>query len=153
MRFYFLLFITIYWLFLILAPLNAYAEEVNYPYEDFNLKSIYQLNDGKVIYIEQTGWGNTVWEKDKSSRELNKISYVWSFEGIAKECNAYGKDLKNVLFATQKEYYYWGGIDGNPPIRMYNLYEPHPHFSYHTDIGMVPDMKEAKAWCTFYEAL
>ena len=27
MRFYFLLFITIYWLFLILAPLNAYAEE------------------------------------------------------------------------------------------------------------------------------
>jgi len=26
-RFYFLLFITIYWLFLILAPLNAYAEE------------------------------------------------------------------------------------------------------------------------------
>ena len=27
MRFYFLLFITIYWLFLILAPLNAYAED------------------------------------------------------------------------------------------------------------------------------
>ena len=27
MRFYFLLFITIYWLFLILAPLNAFAEE------------------------------------------------------------------------------------------------------------------------------
>ena len=27
MRFYFLLFITIYWLFLIIAPLNAYAED------------------------------------------------------------------------------------------------------------------------------
>jgi len=27
MRFYFLLFITIYWLFLILAPLNAFAED------------------------------------------------------------------------------------------------------------------------------
>jgi len=26
-RFYFLFFITIYWLFLILAPLNAFAEE------------------------------------------------------------------------------------------------------------------------------
>ena len=79
MRFYFLLFITIYWLFLILAPLNAYAEEVNYPYKDFNVKSVYQLDDGKIIYIEQTGWGNTIWEKDKSSRELNKISYVWFF--------------------------------------------------------------------------
>ena len=56
-------------------------------------------------------------------------------------------------FASSKEYYYGGGIDGTPPIRMYNLYEPHPHFSYHTDVGMVPDMKEAKAWCTFYEAL
>ena len=147
------LFLILVWTFLILAPLNTFAEEVNYPYADFNVKSVYQLDDGKIIYIEQTGWGNTIWEKDKSSRELNKISYVWSFEGIAKECNAYGKDLKNVLFATQKEYYYGGGIDGNPPIRMYNLYEPHPHFSYHTDIGMVPDMKEAKAWCTFYEAL
>ena len=45
----------------------------------------------------------------------------------------------------------WGGIDENFTIRMYQLYEPHPHFTYHTDIGMVPDMKEAKAWCTFYE--
>ena len=30
MRFYFLLFITIYWLFLILAPLNAFAEDKIY---------------------------------------------------------------------------------------------------------------------------
>ena len=147
------LFLILVWTFLILAPLNTFAEEVNYPYADFNVKSVYQLDDGKIIYIEQTGWGNTIWEKDKSSRELNKISYVWSFEGIAKECNAYGKDLKNVLFASQKEYYMWGGIDENFTIRMYHLYEPHPHFTYHTDIGMVPDIKKAKAWCTFYEAL
>ena len=63
MRFYFLLFITIYWSFLILAPLNTFAEEVKYPYKDFNVKSVYQLDDGKIIYIEQTGWGNTIWEK------------------------------------------------------------------------------------------
>ena len=146
------LFLILIWVFLIIAPLNAFAEEVKYPYKDFNVKSVYQLDDGKIIYIEQTGWGNTIWEKKKNGK-FKKISHVWFVAGIAKECNAYGKDLKNVLFATQKEYYYWGGIDGNPPIRMYNLYEPHPHFSYHTDIGMVPDMKEAKAWCTFYEAL
>ena len=33
MRFYFLLFITIYWLFLILAPLNAYAGNIVYECE------------------------------------------------------------------------------------------------------------------------
>ena len=129
---------------------SAYTEEVNYPYDDFKLQDTYQINDGKTVYIEQTPVGHTIWVKDKSSKELNKISNVWFFLGISKECE--GEKL-NVLFATQKEYYYWGGIDGNPPIRMYNLYEPHPHFSYHTDIGMVPDMKEAKAWCAFYEAL
>jgi len=45
----------------------------------------------------------------------------------------------------------WGGIDESPIITMYNLYESHPHFTSHTDIGMIPDMKEAKAGCTFYE--
>ena len=139
------------WTFLILAPLNAFAEEVDYPYADFQLQDIYQIDDGKDIYIEQTLFGHTIWGKDKSSRELNKISHVWFFYGIAKECDGFGKILKNVLFASQKEYYMWGGIDENSPIRMYNLYEPHPHFTYHTDIGMVPDMEEAKAWCTFYE--
>ena len=145
------LLLILIWTFLILAPLNTFAEEVDYPYADFQLQDIYQIDDGKDIYIEQTGSGNTIWRKDKSSRELNKISHVWFFYGIAKECDGFGKILKNVLFASQKEYYMWGGIDENPAIRMYNLYEPHPHFTYHTDIGMVPHMMEAKAWCTFYE--
>jgi len=128
---------------------NIYAEEVNYPYAEFKLQEIYQIDDGKVVYIEQTGVGHTIWVKHKSSKELNKISDVWFFYGIAKECD--DKSLKNVLFASQKEYYMWGGIDENPAIRMYNLYEPHPHFTYHTDLGMVPHIKEAKEWCTFYE--
>ena len=50
------LFLILVWTFLILAPLNTFAEEVNYPYADFNVKSVYQLDDGKIIYIEQTGW-------------------------------------------------------------------------------------------------
>ena len=147
------LFLILIWAFLILAPLNTFAEEVDYPYADFQLQDIYQIDDGKAVYIEQTGWGHTIWGKDKSSRELNKISHVWFFYGIAKECDGFGKILKNVLFASQKEYYMWGGIDENFTIRMYHLYEPHPHFTYHTDIGMVPHMKEAKAWCTFYEPI
>ena len=49
MRFYFLLFITIYWLFLILAPLNAYAED-----KIFTCKPViagYPQKDGK-FYME-----------------------------------------------------------------------------------------------------
>ena len=127
---------------------SVYAEEVNYPYDDFKLQNTYQINDGKTVYIEQTPFGHTIWAKDKSSKELNKISSVWFFLGIAKECE--GVKL-NVLFATQKEYYMWGGIDDEPTIRIYNLYEPDPHFTNDTALGMVPNMKEAKQFCTFYE--
>ena len=67
---------------------NTFAEEVDYPYGDFQLQDIYQIDDGKAVYIEQTGWGHTIWEKDKSSRELNKISHVWFFYGIAKNVMA-----------------------------------------------------------------
>ena len=139
--------------FLVLNDYQTQAEEFNYPYQDFQLQNIYQIDEGKTIYIEQTVLGHTIWEKDKSSRELNKISHVWFFYGIAKECHGYGKVLKNVLFASQKEYYMWGGIDENFTIRMYHLYEPHPHLTYHTDIGMVPNMNEAKSWCDFYKPI
>ena len=129
---------------------NVYAEEfrVKYPYVDFKLQDIYQINDGKTVYIEQTSVGHTIWVNDESFNHLNKISNVWFFHGIAKECE--GVKL-NVLFATQKEYYMWGGIDDEPTIRIYNLYEPNPHFTYGTALGMVPHMKEAKQFCTFYE--
>jgi hypothetical protein len=127
---------------------SAYTEEVNYPYDDFKLQNTYQINDGKTVYIEQTPVGHTIWVKDKSSKELNKISNVWFFLGISKECEG---EKSNVLFATQKEYYMWGGIDDEPTIRIYNLYEPDPHFTNGTALGMVPHMKEAKQFCTFYE--
>ena len=135
-------------LLLTLLTGSVYAEEVNYPYDDFQLQDTYQINDGKTVYIEGTPFGHTIWVKDKSSKELNKISNVWFFLGIAKECE--GVKL-NVLLATQKEYYMWGGIDDEPTIRIYNLYEPHPHFTYGTVLGMVPHMEEAKQFCTFYE--
>ena len=127
---------------------SAYTKEVNYPYDDFKLQDIYQINDGKTVYIEQTPVGHTIWVKDKSSKELNKISDVWFFLGISKECEG---EKSNVLFATQKEYYMWGGIDEDPTVRIYNLYESNPHFTYGTALGMVPHMEEAKQFCTFYE--
>ena len=56
---------------------SVYAEEVNYPYDDFQLQDTYQINDGKTVYIEGTPFGHTIWVKDKSSKELNKVSNVW----------------------------------------------------------------------------
>ena len=135
----------------------AFSHETKFPYDYFETEAIYHLDTGQIIYVEKYVHGYILWEKNATGR-LNKLSPFRGFYGIAKECEAFehsgvGSKFKNIVFGVHKEYYYWGGIDGNPPIRMYNLYEPHPHFSYHTDIGMVPDMKEAKAWCTFYEAL
>ena len=135
----------------------AFSHETKFPYDYFKTEAIYHLDTGQIIYVEKYVHGYILWEKNATGR-LNKLSPFRGFYGIAKECEAFehsgvGSKFKNIVFGVHKEYYYWGGIDGNPPIRMYNLYEPHPHFSYHTDIGMVPDMKEAKAWCTFYEAL
>ena len=135
----------------LLFTTSVFSHETKLPYDYFETEAIYHLDTGQIIYVEKYVHGYILWEKNATGR-LNKLSPFRGFYGIAKECHAYGvKEFENIVFGVHKEYYYGGGIDGNPPIRMYNLYEPHPHFSYHTDIGMVPDMKEAKAWCTFYE--
>jgi len=144
-------------IFFLLFSTSVFSHETKFPYDYFETEAIYHLDTGQIIYVEKYVHGYILWEKNATGR-LNKLSPFRGFYGIAKECEAFehsgvGSKFKNIVFGVHKEYYYWGGIDGNPPIRMYNLYEPHPHFSYHTDIGMVPDMKEAKAWCTFYEAL
>ena len=52
MRFYFLLFITIYWLFLILAPLNAYAGNIKYECEATGAAS-YQTGKGTWYYEQK----------------------------------------------------------------------------------------------------
>ena len=142
------LFLILIWAFLIIAPLHAFAEEVKYPYKDFNVKSVYQLDDGKIIYIEQTGWGNTIWEK-KNNGKFKKISHVWFVAGIAKECA--DTNLKNVLFAAHKEYYLMGGIDEDAPIRIHDLYNTQPYID--TALGSVPNMKYAKEWCEFYKPI
>ena len=56
MRFYFLLFITIYWLFLILAPLNAYAAD-----KTFTCKPVVAGSPKKdgSFYVEDIGEEST----------------------------------------------------------------------------------------------
>ena len=134
--------------FLIIVPLNVFAKEVKYPYQNFNVKNIYRLDNGKTIFIEQTGWGNTIWEKINNG-ELKKISHVWFVAGIAKECS--DRNLKNIIFVAHKEYYLMGGIDENAPIRIHNLYNPQPYID--TALGSVPNMEYAKEWCKFYKPI
>jgi len=149
MRLYFFIFIAICWLILILAPLNVIAKEVKFPYQGFVIQDVYQLDNGKEIYIEQRGTNDTIWEKDEITGELKLISHVWFFIALAKTCP--DVDLKNVYFAQNKEHYLMGGIDENSHIRIFDLYNPKPWRD--SDLGIVPNMDWAKEWCEFYKPL
>ena len=128
---------------------GASGVDTKFPYPDMNIIHVYQLDNGKMIYVEQTQVGSTIWKKDMTTKELKLVKHVWFFDGIAKSCP--DENLENVLFATQKEYYYMGGINEDPPIRMYDLYNPNPWMD--NELGMVPNMKWARSWCTFYKPI
>ena len=117
--------------------------------DNINLEHTYKLDNGTIIYIGSSGHGTWIWEKDKVTGKLNYISGMWFFYGIAKSCP--DENLENVLFAIQKEYYYMGGYNEDPPIRMYDLYNPKPWMD--NELGMVPNMKWARGWCTFYKPI
>ena len=128
---------------------GAWGDDTKFPYPDMNIIYVYQLDNGKMIYIEQTQVGSTIWEKNKTTKELKLVKHIWYFIGIAKSCP--DENLENVLFAIQKEYYYMGGFNEDPPIRMYDLYNPNPWMD--NELGMVPNMKWARSWCTFYKPI
>jgi len=131
---------------LLLFPVHGvWTNDLKFPYPDMDIKNVYQLDNGKMIYIEQTAVGSTIWKKDEGAKKLKLVKHVWFFDGIAKNCP--DRNLTNVLFATNKEYYYMGGIDETPPIRMYELDNPK------RSINEVPNMKWAKQWCTFYKPI
>ena len=131
---------------LLLFPFHgAWGVDTKFPYPDMNIIHVYQLDNGKMIYIEQTQVGSTIWEKNKTAKELKLVKHIWYFIGIAKSCPDH--NLTNILFATNKEYYYMGGINETPPIRMYEL------DNMKSSIDEVPNMKWAKQWCTFYKPI
>ena len=69
-RFYFLLFLTIYWFFLILAPLNAFAEE------EWNIEKLdtftYGAVSGEVIHGDKLRF---IMHEDKCDEVLNVFSF------------------------------------------------------------------------------
>jgi len=136
-------------LFLIYPTIN-FAHDKKPPFNLDNVQSIYELNNGNKIYIEEYERGDRIWEEDILSNKINNISFVWSFISLAENCE--GIENENIYFATNLEYYLGGGtkID-NPQIRIFSLHDPSPWRD--SDLGIVPNIEWANSFCNFYKPL
>ena len=142
-----------FWIHLLLFliyPTIIFADYKKLPFNLDNVQSIYKLNNGNKIYIEQYERGDRIWEEDISNNKINNISFVWSFISLAENCK--GIESENIYFAANLEYYLGGGtkID-NPQIRIFSLYEPKPWRD--SDLGIIQSMESVKDICIFYQDL
>ena len=48
-------------------------KKTKFPFKVFNVEFIYLLDNGKIIYVDQHGRGNRIWEKDEKTNELKEI--------------------------------------------------------------------------------
>ena len=140
----------IYLLLFLIYPNIIFANDKKLPFNLDNIQSIYKLNNGNKIYIEQYERGDRIWEEDTVSDKINNISFVWSFISLAENCK--GIENENIYFAANLEYYLGGGtkID-NPQIRIFSLHEPKPWRD--SDLGIVPNIEWANSFCNFYKPL
>ena len=140
----------IYLFLLLIYPNIIFGYDKKLPFKLDNIQSIYKLNNGNKIYIEQYERGDRIWEEDILSKKINNISFVWSFISLAENCE--GIENENIYFAVNLEYYLGGGtkID-NPQIRIFALNEPKPWRD--SDLGIVYNMDSVKDICTFYKDL
>ena len=140
----------IHLLLFLVYPTIIFTDEKKLPFNLDNIQSIYQLNNGNKIYIEQYERGDRIWEEDILSNKINNISFVWSFISLAENCK--GIENENIYFATNLEYYLGGGtIIDNPQIRIFSLYDPSPWRD--SDLGIVPNIEWANSFCNFYKPL
>jgi len=129
---------------------SSNSNEIIYPFDQSNIREKYELDDGNIIIIERWGRGDRIWEQNIKTQKFKKITSIWNFIVLAKECE--GIKEKNIYFGINLEYYLMGGTNiDNPTIRIFNLYDSSPWND--SDLGIVPNMDHAKAWCTFYEPL
>ena len=140
----------IHLLLFLVYPTIIFTDEKKLPFNLDNIQSIYKLNNGNKIYIEQYERGDRIWEEDISSKIINNISFVWSFISLAETCE--GIENENIYFAANLEYYLGGGtkID-NPQIRIFSLREPKPWRN--SDLGITYNMDSVKDICVFYPDL
>ena len=140
----------IHLLLFLVYPTIIFTDEKKLPFNLDNIQSIYKLNNGNKIYIEQYERGDRIWEEDISSKKINNISFVWSFISLAETCE--GIENENIYFAANLEYYLGGGtkID-NPQIRIFSLREPKPWRN--SDLAIIYSMDSVKDICVFYPDL
>ncbi len=125
-------------------------KKTKFPWKEFYIEKIYLLDNGKIIYIEQHGRGNRIWEKNENTNELKEISGLWDFIELARTCESIKE--RDIYFGINLEYYLMGGTNiDHPTIRIFNLYDTSPWDD--SDLDIVPNMEYAKAWCSFYEPL
>ena len=81
-----------------------------------NISHAYKISENKIIYVlnEQV---DGIFEYNQKNNTIKEIARVSNFIALAKSCGD-KKRLKNIYFATNKEYYFWGGFKENPDIRI-----------------------------------
>ena len=134
----------------IILSCSAYSKDLNitYPHKPFDIKSIYNINDGRTIIVENRPRGNTIWEVNKNTKRLNRISDVWNFIDLAQSCERISEN--NIYFAHNLEYWFNGGTNIDfQAIRIFSLDNPKPYNDNY--LGISPSMIYAKEWCTFYK--
>jgi len=137
-------------LFLLLVINTLNANDVKIPFKKENIKAIYKINNGNLIYIQSFERGDRIWELKKNSKELIEISIVFNFIALAEKCEFIKKD--NIYFAQNREYWFGGGaVIDNAQIRIFELYDKAPWRD--SDLGITPDIEYAKQWCKFYKKL
>ena len=73
--------IMIFWLVFI----PNLSHSFQFPYEDFEVKRIYKIDDGRTIVVESRPRGNTIWQVNKQSSKLERIADIWNFIDLAKK--------------------------------------------------------------------
>ena len=134
----------------IILSCSAYSKDLNitYPHKPFDIKSIYNINDGRTIIVENRPRGNTIWEVNKNTKRLNRISDVWNFIDLAQSCERISEN--NIYFAHNLEYWFNGGTNIDfQAIRIFSLDNPKPYNDNY--LGISPSMSYAKEWYTFYK--
>ena len=131
-------------LFFLILNNTLIADDFKLPFKKENLKAIYEIDDGNLIYIQSFERGDRIWERKKNSDDIKEISIVYNFIAIAEECEFIKQN--NIYFAQNREYWFGGGaIIDNAQIRIFELYDETPWRD--SDLGITPDMEYAEEWC------
>ena len=63
-------------LFLYIILLPNICLSIEFPYKNFEVKRIYEIDDGRIIVVESRPRGNTIWQVNKQSLKLERIADI-----------------------------------------------------------------------------